>query len=100
MKRAHKRVDLLEAEQKGNFSHAKIRAREEASRGPMTDIIKNVLVCGAQFAKSALKSTHAHTQRFRNLVYSGTISGHRLAESIAHVIGKRPCRIAFRERQL
>jgi hypothetical protein len=47
MKSEHKRIDLLEAEQKGDFSHVEIGAREEASRRPMTDILKNVLVCGA-----------------------------------------------------
>jgi hypothetical protein len=100
MKSAHKRIDLLESEQKGDFSQTKIGARKEPSRRPMTDMIKNVLVCGAQFAEPALKGTHAHTQGPRNLGYGGTISRHSLAESLAHVIGKRPCRIVFRERQL
>lgn len=50
--------------------------------------------------KFADERTHAHTWRSRNLGYSGTICGQRLAESLAHVIGKRPCRIVFRERQL
>jgi hypothetical protein len=61
MKSAHKRIDLLEAGQKGDLSHAEIGAREEASCRPMTDAIESLLVCGAQFAESALKGTHAHT---------------------------------------
>jgi hypothetical protein len=32
MKGAHQRIDLHESEQKGDFFHAEIRAREEPSR--------------------------------------------------------------------
>jgi hypothetical protein len=61
VKRPNKRIDLLEAEKKGDFPHAEIGARKEPSRRAMTDIIKNVLVSSTQFAESALKGAHTHT---------------------------------------
>jgi hypothetical protein len=67
LKDAHKRIDLLEAEQEGNFFHAELRVHEQASRHTMTHTVKMLLICSTQFAKSVLKGARAHPQGFRNL---------------------------------